>query len=209
MSRLNAILCFALMLSAAMLSAQSGAPAASEPNSKIWRHGFIVTQRNDTIRGLIQILSPNKDSAYDFQHQLSFDDGRNTISYTPSALVSFTYFTGTKQNGKQVSFDRTKNPERDGLVFAKRYVRGACNVFGYRSTRMDIAPGNIALYTQRETKYLQIGDLAVAVHEEDFGEYLKQLFAQCPLILSKLNSEKYKSRDWMKMVQEYNAGKCK
>lgn len=202
MGRFKSIFCFSLLILAAVSSVQAGSV-----NS--WHHGFIVTQHNDTIRGKLQIESLNKDSTYALQQHLTFDNGKNTIGYTPADLVSFTYFEGSKEKGKQTSFDKTKNPERDGWVFAKRYVRGPCNVFGYTSTRMDIAPGNVALYSLHEIKYLQIGDLTVAVHEEDFEEYLKQLFAKCPLILSKLDKKKYEPRDWMKMVKDYNAGLCK
>jgi hypothetical protein len=204
MNSLKVICSFALTISALALSAQSG----SSVHDKNWKQGFVITMSNDTIKGVMQI-APEKSSLYDLQHLLAFDNGKGTISYKPDSLRSFTYFMKSSGRGQQVSYDRTRNPERDGLIFAKRYVRGACNVFGYTSDAMHIVPGDVAVYVQHETKYLQIGDLAVAVHEEDFEEYLKQLFAHCPLILSKLASKEYEPRNWMKMVKDYNAGKCK
>ena len=203
MGILNVFCSFALIISATLLSAQSG------NQGKNWRPGYVITQQSDTIRGMLQIEALKNDSNYDFQHSLLFDNGKRKGSYTPDSLQSFTYFEKAIGKGPQITYDKTKNPERDGWVFAKRYVQGACSVFGYTSTRMNMAPGDVALYHLHETKYIQIGNLAVAVHEEDFEEYLIQLFSKCPLILSKLKSKVYEPRNWMKMVLDYNAGKCK
>ena len=180
---------------------------------KRWRRGFVVTPHGDTIEGKIKV--PDfLDVYYDYQRAVSFRDAKGTVDYTPTELLSFSYYEG---KDSVITLQSVSSPEGDGHVFLKIYYSGDCKVYGFMVTEIKgasgVAGGQDGLIRSslipNEKKYIQIkGSQFYQMRRIGFKRSMIDVFAACPHIVANLEMKVYTYDNWPSMIKEYNCG-CK
>ena len=191
-------------------------PTDEEKNTdnKRWKNGFIVNLQGDTIRGKVKITD-FLDVYYDYQRKLEFKDHSGITEYTPTELNSFSYYA---DRDSMVTLQSVSSPEGDGHVFLKLYFTGVCKVYGFMIT--DLKPGNQSTSQKgdglihsslfpSEKKYIQIGGSQFfPLKRFGFKRDMREVFAACPHILSRIETKEYTYDNWQTLIRDYNCG-CK
>ena len=189
------IVCF---LCLSLCSHAGPGPNDEEKNidSKRWKKGFIVTLTGDTVQGKIKTLD-FLDVYYDYQSQLSFQDNKGIIQYTPYELISFTFY---ETRDSLVTMQSVSSPDGDGHLFLRLYYTGSCKVYGFVISEIKVGnmgPGqgegqiHSSLF-HSERKYIQLaGSQFFSLRRIGFKKSMKEIFASCPNIVSRLESKQY------------------
>jgi hypothetical protein len=187
---------------------------AGDDDPKRWKKGLVITFGGDTIRGRVKI-NDYLDINYDCQHTLAFKDSTGvTKYYFPESITSFFYYEGQDISSPLGMYESVSNPWGDGRVFLRAYCSGTCRVYGQTITELkgDRDRGDVmhAPLIPVEKKYIQVrGGNFVLLKRTGFKEAMKEIFAECPLIISRLESKAYTYGNWQEMVNDYNRGICK
>jgi hypothetical protein len=206
----SAILFLCLLSLGLSIQASSPNDEAKDTDPKRWKSGFVVTLRGDTISGRIK-ATDFLDVYYDYQRMVAFKDNNGVNQYSPNELSSFSY--SDDQNGL-VTLQSVSSPDGDGHVFLKVYCAGDCKVYGLTVNEVKGNLGQDAGYGQvhsslfpSEKKYIQLGGgQFFQMKRMGFKKSMKEVFANCPHILSGLESKQYSYDNWQDMVRDYNRG---
>ena len=187
---------------------------AGDDDPKRWKKGFVITFNGDTIWGRVKI-NDYLDVNYDCQRKLEFKDQHNRlVYYFPEAIRTFCYFDGQDTASEAGRYESVSDPSREGRVFLRAYCSGTCHVYGQTITELkgDRDRGDVmhAPLIPTEKKYIQIrGGNFIPFKRAGFKETMKEIFADCPTIISRLDSKAYTYVNWQAMVFDYNSGICK
>jgi hypothetical protein len=188
------------------------------PDYARWKKGFVVTLAGDTIKGKVR-ANDYFDLYYDCQRKVSFENKKGyTSHYTPGELASFCYYDDRDSVPQLITMLSISDPGGRGHIFSRLYCYGDCKVYGCVETaiRPVNTDMNVSIANTRssilasEKKYIQLG------HHEfyplkmiGFKKNMKELFAMCPVIISRLDAKVYTYENWQAMVKDYNCGVCK
>lgn len=205
----NSILFFGLLCLNLHIQAQSDKNTKNPKGNthhKKWVQCFLVTVKGDTIHGKIRdMISP---PFYDIQYNLPFDgpDGM-TRNYTPDSLSSFTVFRNKKGEVDTATYVAMEiKDDLIGHAFLRLYVDGPCKIYGYTT----VVASGMTSFNIVEYKYIRVGrGLMVPPKRFKFKKDMKEVFVECPLIISNLDSGDYTFDNWQDMVKDYNRGLCK
>ena len=187
---------------------------AGDDDPKRWKKGFVVTFGGDTIRGRVKI-NDYLDVNYDCQRTLEFKDSTGlTKYYFPESITSFFYYEGMDSTTQPGMYESVSNPWGQGRVFLRAYCYGSCKVYGQAITELkgDIdRPGvTHAPLIPVEKKYVQLrGGQFYPLTRSGFKKTMREIFSDCPLIISRLDSKIYNYGNWQTLVNDYNKGICK
>ncbi len=185
-----------------------------DDDPKRWKKGFVVTFGGDTIRGRVKI-NDYLDVNYDCQRTLEFKDSTGlTKYYFPESITSFFYYEGMDSTTQPGMYESVSNPWGQGRVFLRAYCYGSCKVYGQAITELkgDIdRPGvTHAPLIPTEKKYIQLrGSQFYPLTRSGFKKTMREIFSDCPLIISRLDSKIYNYGNWQTLVNDYNKGICK
>ena len=187
---------------------------AGGDDPKRWKKGFVVTFSGDTIRGRVKI-NDYLDVNYDCQHTLEFkDQSGKAMHYFPESLQCFFYYEGQDSTSQPGMYQSVSNPWGQGRIFLRAYCYGTCKVYGQAITELkgevDRSSVMHAPLIPTEKKYVQIrGSQFYPLTRSGFKKTMKEIFSDCPLIISRLDSKEYTYSNWQVMVNDYNRGICK
>ncbi|WP_276372717.1 hypothetical protein [Chryseolinea sp. H1M3-3] len=152
-------------------------------------HGYIVTNENDTILGLVK----NKNfTPYRVLQDIKFKKEKSgeMETYAPKDLKSF-----------QVGSSRyvSKKFGEDDLSFFEVLIEGDLNYYELRVT--GFGTGNETVYQMLQKKN---EDAFFSVYGPNFQERLLAYFADEPILSEKIKAGTYKRNNIDKLVKEYN-----
>jgi hypothetical protein len=203
-------LCFSLGI-----YAQSNSTNPDE--AKRWKNGFIITLHDDTVRGKIKSLQ-FMDTYYDYQRKVAFEYDGQITEYLPVDIKMFSFYDAAERNPEQITLEAVSDPrESGGHIFSRVYCTGACKVYGYTVTltresesMMGVARDAAPPLLASEKKYIQLGGSEFfPLKMIGYKKIMKEIFAMCPVILSRLDAKQYTYDNWQALVKDYNCGVCK
>ncbi len=203
----TSILLFSLLCIGLHIQAQNGKSKADDNDPKIWKQGFIVTKKVDTIAGKVRVPLIINSSFSHFRYKISFESGNSiTTQYTVNDLTAFSYYKDSDKRIDTFTYRTVCLPEEIddlGLFFCKLEADGACKIYSYITYTGYGGSAQEKICIQRGDSHI------IPVQLIRFKKNMKELFEDCPLLVSKLDSRAYTYDNWEEMVRDYNYGLCK
>jgi hypothetical protein len=175
--------------------------------------GYIITNENDTIKGLIKLKSNYLNS-----RDCSFINGnnQNARDYTPSDIKAYRIENKKYYVSKEVSIDSVKKK-----IFLEYLVEGIVNLYYFKDIQKEY------FFLEKESKMIPLsndestitvkekganGDEIETQYSKNSNQYrrmLTYLFQDSPATLQKISSTGFDYRSLIKITLDYHRAVCK
>lgn len=181
------------LLSAVMLLLALSANAQVNPVE-----GFIITNQNDTIRGMIDLRTNQINAS---QCLFKADDATEYVTYKPGEIAGYRF----KKSGK---YYVSRKFENEGCFFAEFLVQGSLNLYrkeiGFRRIYyIEDKDGKVVTYEEMEKD-----DNYNEREEKVRAQRLYTLVALSPNAVKDIKVGKMSDKQMIKMARDYNDDVC-
>lgn len=162
-----------------------------------FRKGYIISNENDTISGLIDYREGiKKYKICDFKSS----EDQNVINYTPSQIKGYRYLNDKYFTSKEI----TKDDNSKEKVFFEVLVKGKATLYKYNSAfyiekndeKFHKLTNELQLINQDGKEFYKYSNRHIAV--------LSYLLSDCPSLKGKINIVKNSEKDLSKLIELYN-----
>ena len=170
-----------------------------------FKKGYIITNNNDTVFGLIDFKSQIKST---LQCKFKKTDNDATISYTPNNIKGYRILDGKYYVSRNIKIDTTHIN-----LFIEFLVNGIANLYYYKDERgehflIEKKQGEFAELNEIKKIVTYKGDNYESTNKKFIGR-LKYEFQEAPDLFPEIDNSEFTKKSMIKVVVDYHQKVCK